>query len=48
MATERLISADSHVNPRPDLWTRSALRKLEDRVPRDESTPEGDFWIVER
>ncbi|MBI3635768.1 MAG: amidohydrolase [Candidatus Rokubacteria bacterium] len=47
MVTERLISADSHVNPRRDLWTRSAPRKLKDRAPRVESTPDGDFWIVD-
>ena len=47
MTTERLISADSHVNPRKDLWTRSAPQTLRDRVPRVESTPDGDFWIVD-
>ena len=43
MATEHLISADSHVNPPKDLWTRDAPERLEDRVPRVESTPQGDF-----
>src|SRR5206468_272421 len=47
MATERLISADSHVNPPKDLWTRDAPERLEDRVPRVESTPQGDFWVVD-
>jgi len=28
MTTERIISADSHVNPRKDLWTRCAPRSL--------------------
>jgi predicted TIM-barrel fold metal-dependent hydrolase len=35
------------VNPRKDLWTRSAPQKLRERVPRVESTPDGDFWIVD-
>jgi len=47
MATEPIISADSHVNPRKDLWTRSAPQKLKERVPRVENTPDGDFWIVD-
>ena len=28
MATERIISADSHVNPPKDLWTRDAPERL--------------------
>ena len=44
---ERLISADSHVNPPPDLWCRDAPAHLKDRVPRVESTPEGDVWVVD-
>jgi predicted TIM-barrel fold metal-dependent hydrolase len=47
MANERIISADSHVNPPKDLWTRQAPANLKDRVPRVESTPQGDFWIVD-
>ena len=47
MSTERIISADSHVNPPKDLWTRNAPAKLKDRVPRVESTDMGDFWIVD-
>ncbi len=45
---ETLISADSHVNPPPDLWLRDPPAKLADRVPRVESTPDGDVWIVDR
>src|ERR1700730_13470141 len=45
---ETLISADSHVNPPPDLWLRDAPALLADRVPRVESTPEGDVWLVDR
>ena len=41
MAHERLISADSHVNPPKDLWVRNVPTKLKDRAPRVESTPEG-------
>src|SRR5215468_10941526 len=47
MANDRIISADSHVNPPKDLWTRHAPAKLKDRAPRVESTPEGDFWVVD-
>ena len=47
MAKQRIISADSHVNPPKDLWTRDAPERLEDRVPRVESTPQGDFWVVD-
>src|SRR3989454_6473386 len=44
---DKLISADSHVNPPPDLWLRDAPAKLRDRVPRVETTPEGDLWVVD-
>ena len=47
MATERIVSADSHVNPPKDLWTTHAPAHLKDRAPRVESTPQGDFWIVD-
>jgi predicted TIM-barrel fold metal-dependent hydrolase len=47
MANDRIISADSHVNPPKDLWTRNAPASLKDRVPRVESTEQGDFWIVD-
>jgi len=47
MTTERIISADSHVNPPRDLWTRDVPAALKDRAPRVESTPQGDFWIVD-
>jgi predicted TIM-barrel fold metal-dependent hydrolase len=47
MATERIISADSHVNPPKDLWTKGAPAALKDRAPRVESTPQGDFWITD-
>src|SRR6266852_5378035 len=47
MANERIISADSHVNPPKDLWTSRAPARLRERVPRVESTPQGDFWIVD-
>lgn len=47
MPTERIISADSHVNPPKDLWTRRAPEKLKDRAPRVESTAQGDFWLTD-
>ena len=43
----KLISADSHVNPPPDLWQRDVPAKLKDRVPRVESTPDGDMWVTD-
>ena len=45
--TEKLISADSHVNPPPDLWQRDVPASLKDRVPRVESTADGDVWVVD-
>src|SRR5437660_962493 len=47
MANERIISADSHVNPPKDLWTSRAPAQLRERAPRVESTPQGDFWVVD-
>src|SRR5882724_6488786 len=47
MAHERIISADSHVNPPKDLWTSRVPARLRERAPRVESTPQGDFWIVD-
>jgi predicted TIM-barrel fold metal-dependent hydrolase len=43
----RLISADSHVNEPPDLWTSRAPAKLKDRVPRIERFEQGDAWVIE-
>ena len=45
--TDRIISADSHVNPPKDLWTKGVPAAFKDRAPRVESTPDGDFWIVD-
>jgi len=47
MANERIVSADSHVNPPKDLWTRNAPAALRERVPRVQATAQGDFWIVD-
>jgi len=44
---ERIVSADSHVNPPKDLWVRNVPQKFKDRAPRVESTDMGDFWIVD-
>src|SRR5437763_15878364 len=43
----RLISADSHVNEPPDLWTSRVPPKLRDRAPRIERFDEGDAWVLE-
>ena len=40
----RLISADSHVNEPPDLWTKRVSESLRDRAPRIERFDEGDAW----
>ena len=45
--SERIVSADSHVNPPRDLWVRNVPSKFKERAPRVESTPQGDFWIVD-
>src|SRR5436305_13456289 len=47
MTNERIISADSHVNPPKDLWTSRAPARLRERAPRVESTRQGDLWIVD-
>jgi predicted TIM-barrel fold metal-dependent hydrolase len=44
---ERLISADSHVNPPRDLWQRDAPAALRERVPRVETTADGDVWVTD-
>src|SRR5437870_3511909 len=47
MTNERIISADSHVNPPKDLWTSRAPARLRERAPRGESTAQGDFPLVD-
>ena len=47
MAHDRIISADSHVNPPKDLWLRDVPVAFKDRAPRVESTPNGDFWMTD-
>jgi predicted TIM-barrel fold metal-dependent hydrolase len=42
-----LISADSHINEAPDLWTSRVAAKWRDRVPRVESFEQGDAWVIE-
>ena len=43
----RLISADSHVNEPPDLWTARVPAAMRDRAPRIEHFGEGDAWVIE-
>ena len=43
----RLISADSHVNEPPTLWTERVPTALRDRAPRMERFEAGDAWIIE-
>ena len=42
----RLISADSHVNEPPDLWTKRVPQALRDRAPRIERFEQGDAWRI--
>jgi len=42
-----LISADSHVNPLPQMWVERLPREFRERAPRVESTDEGDFQVFE-
>ena len=43
----RLISADSHVNEPPGLWTDRVPASMRDRAPRIEHFDEGDAWVIE-
>ena len=43
----RLISADTHVNEPPDLWTKRVPEALRSRAPRIERFDEGDAWVIE-
>src|SRR5262245_15614558 len=43
----RLISADSHVNEPPDLWTSRVPAEYRDRAPRVERFENGDAWVLE-
>src|SRR5439155_22195594 len=43
----RLISADSHVNEPPDLWTTRVPAEYRDRAPRIERFDQGDAWVLE-
>lgn len=43
----RVISADSHINEPPDLWTSRVLAKHRERAPRVERFDEGDAWVIE-
>jgi predicted TIM-barrel fold metal-dependent hydrolase len=48
MAREyKLISADSHVNEPPDLWTARVPEKFRDRAPHMERFERGDAWVME-
>jgi hypothetical protein len=45
--SDRIVSADSHVNPPKDLWVRDCPAQFKDTAPRVESTDMGDLWIVD-
>ena len=42
-----LISADSHINEPPDLWTARMPSRFGDRIPHMEHLAEGDAWIFD-
>jgi predicted TIM-barrel fold metal-dependent hydrolase len=41
-----IVSADSHINEPPELWTKAAPAHLADRVPHVVETDKGDAWVV--
>ncbi len=43
----KLISADSHVNEPPGVWTDRLPSKFKDRAPKMQRFPEGDAWVME-
>jgi predicted TIM-barrel fold metal-dependent hydrolase len=43
----RLVSADSHVNEPPDLWTSRVPARFRDRAPRMERFGKGHGWVLE-
>jgi hypothetical protein len=43
----QLISADSHVNEPPDLWTARVPSAFRERAPRMQRFEQGDAWIIE-
>lgn len=47
MRDYKLISADSHVNEPPDLWTSRLPEQYRDRAPRIERFEQGDAWVME-
>ena len=47
MREYRLISADSHINEPPDLWTSRLSEQFKARAPRIESFPQGDAYVME-
>ncbi len=42
-----LISADSHINEPPDLWTARMPSHFGERIPRMERLEQGDAWIFD-
>lgn len=47
MIDKLVISADSHVNEPPDLWTTRLPAAFRDRGPRIERFDAGDAWVIE-
>jgi predicted TIM-barrel fold metal-dependent hydrolase len=43
----RPVSADSHVNPHPEMWAEYLPSELREQAPRVERTDEGDFEVFE-
>ena len=47
MERNLVISADSHINEPPDLWTSRLPAAMRDRSPRIERFDDGDAWVIE-
>ena len=47
MSAIGIVSADSHINTPRYLYEEFAPARFLDRLPRVESTDEGDFWLFE-
>jgi predicted TIM-barrel fold metal-dependent hydrolase len=43
----KLVSADSHVQEPPDLWTSRMDKRFRDRAPHVVTRPEGEFFVCE-
>lgn len=47
MRAPQVVSADSHINEPPTLWTERVRPKFRERAPRVERFEQGDAWVME-